>query len=157
MVKKRSRAKNAPKRKIRIGVVTSRFNSVITEKLEEGALKELARLGLGKDQIQRVSVPGAMEIPLLVKSLFASGCDGVVALGCVIRGETSHFDYVCNAVERGCSQVSLEVGRPVGFGVLTTENEDQAWDRAGGSMGNKGQEAAQVTVELVGLLEQLND
>src|SRR5580658_2137815 len=103
---------------IRVGVVTSLFNSEVTFKLEEGALQALLSLGLTHKDIVTVRVPGAFEIPLAVKKLFLDlKVDGVVALGAVIRGDTSHYDYVCSAVERGCSQLALEFTKPVGFGV----------------------------------------
>jgi 6,7-dimethyl-8-ribityllumazine synthase len=140
-------------RHLRIGIVTARFNAKITSRLEAGACEELLRLGASETEIVRVQVPGAFEIPLAAKALLQSGCDGVVALGAVIRGETTHYDYVCAAVERGCSQTQLELGKPIGFGVLTTENEEQALDRVGGKHGNKGAEAAQVTVEMIRLLQ----
>ena len=130
-------------------MVTARFNAEVTSLLEKGALGELKKLGC--EDVRAVHVPGAFEIPLAAKALLDAGCDGVVALGAIIRGETSHYDYVCNAVERGCSELSLQLGKPVGFGVLTTENDEQAMDRAGGKHGNKGAEAAQVTVEMVRL------
>lgn len=132
-----------------IGVVTARFNSEITERLEKAALSELSELGCEK--VRAVRVAGAFEIPLAAKWLLNSGCDGVVTLGAVIRGETDHYDYVCEAVERGCTDLALQSGKPVGFGILTTDNEEQAMDRAGGKHGNKGSEAAQVTVEMVKL------
>lgn len=134
----------------KVGVVTARFNSEITEKLENGALDLLEEAGA---EIYAVKVPGAVEIPLAVKMLFDHGCDGVVALGAVIRGDTSHYDVVCNSVERGITQLMLEYKKPIGFGVITTENEEQALARAGGEHGNKGTEAAQVTLEMIGLLE----
>lgn len=137
---------------VKVGVVTSRFNSEITERLEEGALSYLEGLDL---EILAVKVPGAVEIPLACRALLDIGCQGVVALGAVIRGETSHYDYVCNSVERGITALMLEYKRPVGFGVLTTENEEQALARAGGAHGNKGQEAAQVVIEMMGLLQEL--
>lgn len=137
---------------LRIGVVTARFNSEVTEKLEMGAIDFLEEVGA---EVYAVRVPGAVEIPLAVKALLDLGLDGVVALGAVIRGETTHYDYVCQSVERGCSQLTLEYKKPVGFGVLTTENEEQAMDRAGGKHGNKGQEAAQVVLEMIGLLKEL--
>lgn len=141
--------------KIRIGVVTSRFNSEITEKLEAGALNFLE--GIELVEIDSVRVPGAIEIPLACQALLEAGCEGVVALGAVIRGETSHYDFVCNSVERGLTHLMLAAGRPIGMGVLTTENEEQAFDRAGGSMGNKGEEAARVVVEMIGLLDAIED
>jgi 6,7-dimethyl-8-ribityllumazine synthase len=139
----------------KIGVVTARFNREITEKLEAGALEVLQGLGLKKEHLWVVRVPGAVEIPLAVKHLFDEGMDGVVALGAVIRGDTAHFDYVCQSVERGCTELMIRVGKPIGFGVLTTENEDQAMARAGGSMGNKGSEAAEVVVEMLDLKRKI--
>jgi 6,7-dimethyl-8-ribityllumazine synthase len=137
---------------VKVGVVTARFNSEITDKLEEAALSYLENFDL---EILAVKVPGAMEIPLACKALFDIGCDGVVTLGAVIRGETSHYDYVCNSVERGVTALMLEYKRPIGFGVLTTENEEQALDRAGGEHGNKGADTAQVVMEMMGLLQDL--
>ncbi len=138
-----------------VGLVTARFNSEVTEKLERGALEVLHNLGFKEEQILRVRVPGAVEVPLAAKALLERGCQGVVALGAVIRGETSHYDYVCRTVERGCAQLQLEYKKPVAFGVLTTENEEQALARAGGSMGNKGAEAAEVMVEMIQLLREI--
>ncbi len=139
-------------------MVTSRFNSEITEKLEEGALDFLETLqtqGAYQLDVLAVRVPGAVEIPLAAQALLDLGCDGVVTLGCVIRGETSHYDYVCNSVERGVSELMLKYKKPIGFGVLTTENDEQAEARAGGKHGNKGAEAAEVVVEMIGLLKEL--
>jgi 6,7-dimethyl-8-ribityllumazine synthase len=141
------------KRSLKIGVVTARFNNEVTEKLEEGALDYLEHCNV---EIMSVKVPGAVEIPLACQALLKAGCDGVVALGAVIRGDTSHYDYVCNSVERGITALMLQHNAPIGFGVLTTENEEQAMDRAGGKLGNKGEEAAQVVMEMVGLLEDLS-
>jgi 6,7-dimethyl-8-ribityllumazine synthase len=138
---------------MKIAVVTARWNGKITSILEKGALGELEAMGCR--DVKAVHVAGAFEIPLAVKALFDVGYDGVVALGVVIRGETTHYDYVCSAVERGCSELALRFGKPVGFGILTTENEEQAMDRAGGRHGNKGAEAAQVTVEMVQLLREI--
>ncbi len=140
---------------LRIGVVTARFNSNVTELLEKGALDELRQLGVAQEHIHVARVPGAFEVPLAAKALLEAGCDGVVAIAVVIRGETTHYDYVCAAVERGCSELQLQTGRPIGFGVLTTENLEQALDRAGGKHGNKGSEAAQVTVEMAALLQSI--
>lgn len=141
--------------KLKIGMVTSRFNSEVTDKLEEGALEYLQSVDSDDIEILSIKVPGAIEIPLTVQTLLEQGCDGVVALGCVIRGETSHYDYVCSSVERGLSQLMLQYKKPIGFGVLTTENEEQALDRVGGNHGHKGAEAAEVTLEMIGLLREL--
>ena len=143
--------------KMKIGVVTSRFNEEITAKLEEGALEYLENFEDGQIEVWAVRVPGAIEIPLACQALLNKGCDGVVALGAVIRGETSHYDVVCNSVERGVTALMLETGKPIGLGVLTTENEEQALERVGGKHGHKGGEAAQVTVEMVGLLRALQE
>lgn len=136
-------------------MVTSRFNSEVTEKLEEGAFDYLANLDQPGLEVLSVQVPGAVEIPLAIQALFEAGCQGVVALGAVIRGDTSHYDVVCNSVERGVTALMLEYRRPIGFGVLTTDTEEQAMDRAGGKLGNKGAEAAEVTIEMMGLLEAI--
>jgi len=139
---------------LKIGVVTSRFNSDVTELLEKGALDYLS--GLDQDiEILSIRVPGAVEIPLACQALLDQGCEGVIALGAVIRGETSHYDYVCTSVERGVTQLMLDYKKPIGFGVLTTENEEQALARAGGDHGNKGAECAEVVLEMIGLLESL--
>ena len=138
---------------LKIGVVTARFNSEVTEKLQAGALQALNEMGC--TDVRAVSVPGAVEVPLAAKALLDAGCDGVVALGAVIRGETSHYDYVCSSAERGCTELQIRTGKPVAFGVLTTENEEQALDRAGGRHGNKGAEAAQVAVEMVRLIRKI--
>lgn len=126
----------------------------MTEKLLSGAVDFLEHLDTDIE-ILSVSVPGAVEIPLAAQALLEKGCDGVVTLGAVIRGDTSHYDFVCNSVERGVSQLMLEYKKPIGFGVLTTDNDEQALDRAGGKHGNKGRDAAEVTVEMIGLLNEL--
>jgi 6,7-dimethyl-8-ribityllumazine synthase len=141
---------------IRIGIVTSRFNPEITSVLKQGALQRLGELGIKTEQILAVDVPGAYEIPLAAKWLLEKQCDAVLALGAVIRGETPHFDYVCQAVERGCSTLALEFSRPVVFGVLTTDNEEQAVARIGGAMGHKGREAAEVAIEMIKLRKFLD-
>lgn len=140
---------------MRIGIVVSRFNEEITEKLKAGAISALEKRGVPSGSIRVLSVPGALEIPVAAQALLETGADGVVVLGAVIRGETTHYDYVCSGVERGCSNLQLQYKKPIGFGVLTTENEHQALERAGGSYGNKGFEAAEVTVEMVQLLKQI--
>ena len=145
--------KNKTAKPLRIAVVTARFNEEVTSKLEDGAFDYLEEVGA---EILSVRVPGAIEIPLAIQALFESKkIDGIVALGAVIRGETTHYDYVCQSVERGCSELMLRYNKPVGFAVLTTENEEQALARAGGEHGNKGYEAAQVVVEMIGLLKEI--
>lgn len=148
-------AKPGLSEKKKIAIVTALFNEELTKKLEYGAVELLSQNDL--QPYARVYVPGAVEIPLAVKALLEKkDCDGVVALGLVIRGETSHYDYVCNAVERGCSQLQLSYNKPVGFGVLTTENRGQAEARCGGTKGNKGEEAAQVTLDMLQVLDSIN-
>jgi 6,7-dimethyl-8-ribityllumazine synthase len=134
--------------------VTSRFNGEITEMLLDGALRILSDAPV---EIFSVKVPGAIEIPLATQALLNAGCEGVVALGAVIRGETSHYDLVCNSVERGLTQLMLSTSKPIAFGILTTENEEQAYDRVGGNQGHKGEEAALVVLEMVGLIKDLKN
>jgi 6,7-dimethyl-8-ribityllumazine synthase len=133
---------------LRVAVVVARFNSEITERLHAAAVARLIQLGVPLASIVTSWVPGAFEIPLMAKAHLRAGADAVLALGCVIRGETTHYESVCNAVERGCTMVQLEFARPVVFGVVTTENVEQARDRAGGRHGNKGAEAADVAIEM---------
>ncbi len=142
-----------PGGEVKVAIVTARWNSKITYELEKGALEYLASRNI--KPVYTVRVPGAFEIPLACKNLLDIGIHGIIALGCVIRGETTHYDYVCSAVERGCTQLQLEYGRPVTFGVLTTENEQQAFDRAGGKHGHKGREAAEVCLEMLNLRQKL--
>ncbi len=139
----------------KIGIVTARFNPEVTSLLREGALRKLGQRGVPAAQIVDVAVPGAFEIPLAAKALLQSGCGAVIALGAVIRGETSHYDYVCNAAERGCSTLQLEFAKPVVFGVLTTDTDEQAMDRVGGRHGHKGEEAAEVALEMMDLLKKI--
>lgn len=137
-----------------IAVVTALFNEVLTKKLEAGVVEFLEKNDM--KPYAQVYVPGAVEIPIAVKALLEkTDCDAVVALGIVIRGETSHYDYVCNSVERGCSQLQLEYNKPVAFGVLTTENREQAEARCGGAKGNKGYEAAEVAHDMLQVLEDI--
>ncbi len=140
---------------LKVGLVVSRFNRHITEKLEKGALKILEQEGVNPTFL--VYVSGAIEIPLMAKKLIEAGCNGIVALGCVIRGETSHYEAVCNTVERGCLSVQLEKGVPIGMGVLMTETSSQAFERTGGKKGHKGAEAANVTLEMIGLIQSIKD
>ncbi|MGH9585036.1 MAG: 6,7-dimethyl-8-ribityllumazine synthase [Bryobacteraceae bacterium] len=141
---------------LRIGVVVSRFNEFITEQLAKGALEALEKRGCAVENVRLVKVPGAWELPFAAKML-APVCDAIVALGAVVRGETPHFEYVADAAARGLRQVSLETGVPISFGVLTTDDLQQAMDRAGGKSGNKGAEAADAAVELANLRKELKD
>jgi 6,7-dimethyl-8-ribityllumazine synthase len=130
----------------KIGIVVSEWNAEITDALFEGAFNSLLAGGIKKRNIRRMTVPGSFELPLAAQWLAEhKSTDAVIALGCVIRGETPHFDYICQAVAHGLMQVNLKSGKPVAFGVLTTLNKKQAEERAGGRLGNKGEEAA-VTV-----------
>jgi 6,7-dimethyl-8-ribityllumazine synthase len=141
-------------RQLRIGVVVSRFNEFITEQLTKGALEVLEQRGCPEENIRLVKVPGAWELAIAAQHL-APHCDAIIALGAVIRGDTPHFDYVARGASDGLQQVSLKSGIPIAFGVLTTDNMQQAMDRAGGKSGNKGAEAAEVAIELANLLRQL--
>jgi 6,7-dimethyl-8-ribityllumazine synthase len=137
----------------RFGIVVSRFNDFITEKLLGGALDALTRTGAKENDIQIIKVPGAFEIPLAAKIAAQAGrFDAVICLGAVIRGATPHFDYVCAEVSKGVAQVGLEFGLPVIFGVLTTDTVEQAIDRAGTKSGNKGWQAAMSAVEMANLM-----
>lgn len=141
---------------IRIGIVVARFNEFITSKLLSGAEDALLRHGVKGENIDTAWVPGAFEIPLVAKKMAESGrYDAVIALGSVIRGATSHYDYVCNEVSKGIANVALESGVPVMFGVLTTENIEQAVERAGSKAGNKGSECALGAIEMINLIRQL--
>ena len=121
---------------LKVGIVVSRFNDFITERLLSGAVDELIKHGAGESDIEVIRVPGAFEIPLAAKKLCLRGNDTVICLGAVIRGETSHFDYVAGEAARGVAEVAREADIPVMFGVLTTDDVEQAADRAGGKYGN---------------------
>ena len=141
---------------MRLAIVAGRFNADITKLLLDGAQHELADLGLERDSVPVVWVPGAFEIPLVAKQLVESGeLDAVICLGAVIRGDTPHFDFVAGECAAGISRVALDTGVPIAFGVLTTDDLGQALARAGGPEGNKGAEAAATAVEMVDLLRQL--
>lgn len=138
---------------IRVGIVTARFNEFITSKLLSGAIDCLKRENVKEDQIEVAWVPGAFEIPLIASKMAQSKkYDAVICLGAVIRGSTSHYDYVCSEVSKGVAQAGLASGIPVMFGVLTTDNIEQAIERAGTKAGNKGFECAQGAIEMVNLL-----
>jgi len=141
----------------RIAVVASRFNEDVVRKLVDGALDALVKHGVPFDDIDVVWVPGAWELPLAARWLLASErYDGVVAVGAVIRGETSHFDYIAGEASRGLAAASVDTETPIGFGVLTCENDEQAEARAGGAHGNKGWDAALATLEMIDLQNRLD-
>lgn len=141
---------------IKVGIVVARFNEFITSKLLSGAMDGLLRHNVQEEDIQVAWVPGAFEIPLIASKMAKSGkYDAVICLGAVIRGSTSHYDYVCNEVSKGIAAVSLESGIPVMFGVLTTENIEQAIERAGSKAGNKGSECAEGAIEMVNLIREM--
>lgn len=136
----------------KIGIVASRFNEFITSKLVSGAVDGLKRHNVNDDDITLAWVPGAFEIPLIADKMANSGkYDAVICLGAVIRGATSHYDYVCNEVSKGIASVSLKSGIPVLFGVVTTENIEQAIERAGTKAGNKGYDCALSAIEMINL------
>jgi 6,7-dimethyl-8-ribityllumazine synthase len=140
-----------------LGIVVSQWNIRVTQELLKGALKRLMDCGFAIDDITVVEVPGAVEIPIVIKKLAKSNkYQALIALGAVIRGETSHYDYVCEQVSQGCQRVSLDYDLPVIFGVLTTENEAQAWDRLGGNHGHKGIEAAECALAMQSVLQQIS-
>lgn len=139
---------------LRIGIVVSRFNEFITEQLAKGALDTLEKYGCPHENISFVKVPGAWELPIAAKAL-AKRCDAIVALGAVVRGDTPHFEYVAGSAAEGLSRVSVDTGVPIAFGVLTTDDLQQAMDRAGGKSGNKGSEAAEAAIELANLMKAL--
>ncbi|MGO4038968.1 6,7-dimethyl-8-ribityllumazine synthase [Staphylococcus pseudintermedius] len=142
---------------LKIGVVVSRFNDLITGRLLDGAQDALRRHQVTEDSIDVAYVPGAFELPIVAKKMAQTGkYDAVVTLGCVIRGATSHYDYVCNEATKGIAKASDDTGVPVIFGVLTTENIEQAIERAGTKAGNKGAESAVGAIEMANLLRQMN-
>ena len=143
---------------IRVGIVAARFNEFITSKLLSGALDGLVRHDVREEDIHVAWVPGAFEIPLIASKMAGSGkYDAVICLGAVIRGSTSHYDYVCNEVSKGIAAVGLDCGIPVLFGVLTTENIEQAIERAGTKAGNKGYDCALSAIEMVNLIREIEE
>lgn len=141
---------------IKIGIVVARFNEFITSKLLGGAMDGLERHNVAKEDIDVAWVPGAFEIPLIAKKMADSGkYDAIICLGAVIRGATSHYDYVCNEVSKGIASVSLSADIPVMFGVVTTENIEQAIERAGTKAGNKGYDCALGAIEMVNLIREI--
>lgn len=141
---------------LKIGIVVARFNEFITSRLLSGALDTLRRHGVTEDNVETAWVPGAFEIPLIANKMAASdNYDAVITLGTVIRGSTTHYDYVCNEVAKGVSAASLQTGKPVIFGVLTTETIEQAVERAGTKAGNKGSESAVSAIEMANLIRNI--
>lgn len=141
---------------LRIGIVVSRWNEFITKALLEGATDALRRQGANASSITVATVPGSFEIPVAAQAMAQSGkYDAIVALGCIIRGQTTHYDHIAAAVTSGISSIALATGIPVSFGVVTTESIEQAIERAGSKAGNKGAEAALVAVEMANLLKQI--
>ena len=144
--------------KEKIAIIVSRFNENITSKLLEGSLDCLKRLGHDEANLTIYKVPGAFEIPLILKLVAQkNNYQGIICLGAVIRGETPHFEYVCSEMTKGIASVMLEYSVPVGFGVLTTDNHEQAIDRASGKAGNKGVEATMSTVEMINLINKFKE
>ena len=141
---------------MKVGIVASRFNEIIVNKLLGGAIDGLVRHGVEDSNITAAWVPGAFELPLVAQKMVKSGkYDAVICVGAVIRGDTSHYDLVCNEAAKGVAQVSLATGTPVLFGIITTENIEQAIARAGSKAGNKGYDCALSAIELVNLLKQI--
>ncbi|SDB21434.1 6,7-dimethyl-8-ribityllumazine synthase [Pseudobutyrivibrio sp. YE44] len=141
---------------IKVGIVVARFNEFITSKLLGGAIDALKRENVKDEDIEVAWVPGAFEIPLIAKKMAESKkYDAVICLGAVIRGATSHYDYVCAEVSKGVAQVSMNAGIPVMFGILTTDTIEQAVERAGTKAGNKGFECGQGAIEMVNLIREM--
>ena len=141
---------------IRFSILATRFNGFIVDHLIDGALDTLTRHGASESDMEILRVPGAYELPMVANAVAKRrDCDAIIALGCVIRGATPHFDYVAGECAKGLAQVSLDSGIPVGFGVLTTDTIEQAIERAGTKAGNKGVDAAISAIEMVNLLKQL--
>lgn len=141
---------------MKVGIICSRFNEIVVNKLLNGALDGLTRHGVKEHFITTAWCPGSFEIPLIAQKMAKSGkFDAIITLGAVIRGSTSHYDYVCSEVSKGIAQVNLVTGLPVLFGVLTCDNIEQAIERAGGKSGNKGYDCALSAIEMVNLIKQL--
>ncbi|MGN0673794.1 MAG: 6,7-dimethyl-8-ribityllumazine synthase [Anaerovoracaceae bacterium] len=141
---------------MKVGIVAARFNEIIVNKLLGGAVDGLVRHGVDESNITAAWVPGAFEIPVAAKKMAESGkYDAVICVGAVIRGDTTHYDYVCSEVSKGIAHVSLETGIPVMFGVITTENIEQAIARAGSKAGNKGYDCALGAIEMVNLISSM--
>lgn len=141
---------------LKVSVIASRFNDFITDRLIDGAVDCLVRHGAQEDQITVYRVPGSFELPLAAKKVVSAGnVDAVICLGALIRGQTPHFDFIASEVTKGIAQISLDSGVPVTFGVITADSLEQAVDRAGAKVGNKGFEAASGAIEMVNLIREL--
>jgi 6,7-dimethyl-8-ribityllumazine synthase len=141
---------------LHVGIVVSEWNHEITNALLEGAVGTLTKHGVKKENIRIANVPGSFELPLGAQLMAESGeADAIICLGCVIQGETRHFDYICQGVTAGISELNLKYGRPFIFGILTTDNLQQARDRSGGKHGNKGDEAAITAIKMLRLKKNL--
>ncbi len=141
---------------MKVGIVASRFNEFITNKLLGGAVDGLVRHGVEEKNITAAWIPGAFEIPTVAKKMAESGkYDAVICVGAVIRGSTTHYDYVCNEVSKGIAHISMETGVPTLFGILTTDNIEQAVERAGSKAGNKGYDCALSAIEMVNVMGQM--
>lgn len=141
---------------MKVGIVAARFNEIVVSKLLSGAIDGLVRHNVKEENITAAWVPGAFELPTVAKKMAASGkYDAVIVLGAVIRGQTSHYELVCNEAAKGIAQISMQTGVPTMFGVITTENIEQAIARAGSKVGNKGYDCALSAIEMVNLVDQL--
>lgn len=141
----------------RFAIVVTRFNDFITSKLLSGAVDTLCRHGCSEDHITRVRVPGSFEIPITAMKLAKSGkYDAIICLGCIMRGDTPHFDYICSEVARGVGRIGLETGVPATFGVITSDTLEQSIQRAGSKAGNKGAEAALAAIEMTNVLSAID-
>lgn len=144
------------KKGMKVGIIASRFNEIIVNKLLGGAIDGLVRHNVDEKNITAVWAPGAFELPTIAKKMAESGkYDAVICLGAIIRGQTSHYDLVCNETAKGIAQISMATGVPTLFGVVTTENIEQAVARAGSKAGNKGYDCALSAIEMVNLMEQI--
>lgn len=140
---------------LKIGVLVSEWHQKINKRLEFGVLDGLSRCGVLRSNVNSFSIPGAFELPLAAQNILENGYDGVIALGCVVQGETPHFDYVCNACAMGLQEVSLKTNKPAIFGVLTVLDINQAIDRSGGRLGNKGFDCAIALIKMLNLQHSL--
>lgn len=155
---KKFEGKVVPQKELKIGIVAARFNEFISSKLVSGAMDGLLRHNVEDENVDIAWVPGAFEIPIIASKMAKSGkYDAIICLGTVIRGTTSHYDYVCNEVSKGIATISLNSGVPVMFGVLTTDNIEQAIERAGTKAGNKGYDCALGAIEMVNLIHEIEE